>query len=136
MKNRIPKLFIFIILALTVPVAAAHSGFRDFLKDAMKSFGVEQELTESEIVDGLKQALEIGTSNAVMAVSQVNGYFNNPDIKIPLPENVQKAESILRNVGFGSKVDEFELSMNRAAERAAPRAKPIFWDAIKKNGIQ
>jgi hypothetical protein len=49
-----------------------------------------------------------------------------------LPENVQKAERILRKIGFGSKVDEFELSLNRAAERAVPGAKSIFWDAIKK----
>jgi len=93
---------------------------------------VEQGLTDSEIIDGLKEALEIGTSKAVTLVSKKNGYLNNPNIKIPLPENVQKAESILRNIGFGSKVDEFELSMNRAAERAAPRAKSIFWDSIKK----
>jgi hypothetical protein len=49
-----------------------------------------------------------------------------------LPENVQKAERILRKIGFGSQVDEFELSLNLAAERAVPRAKSIFWDAIKK----
>ena len=67
-----------------------------------------------------------------MLVSKPNGYLGNPDIRIPLPKNVQKAEGILRNIGFGSKVDEFERSMNRAAERAAPRAKSIFWDAIKK----
>jgi hypothetical protein len=44
---------------------------------------------------------------------------------------VQKTEKLLRAAGFGSKVDEFELSMNRAAERAAPEAKAIFWDGIK-----
>ena len=98
----------------------------------MKSLGLEQGLTESEIVEGLKQALEIGTGKAVMQVSKKNGYLKNPKIKIPLPKNVQKAENFLRNIGFGSKIDEFELSMNRAAERAAPKAKSIFWDAIKK----
>jgi hypothetical protein len=55
-----------------------------------------------------------------------------PEIKIPLPENVQKVEKLLRGAGYGSKVDAFELSMNRAAEQAAPQAKSIFWDAIKK----
>ena len=110
----------------------AYPGFRDFLKDTMESLGITQELSESEIVDGLKEALEIGTSKAVTLVSEKNGYLKNPKIKIPLPENVQKVESILRNIGFGSKVDKFELSMNRAAERAAPKAKSIFWNAIKK----
>jgi hypothetical protein len=119
-------------LILAIPVTQAHGGFEDFLKGAMKSLGLEQGLTESEIVDGLKQALEIGTGKAVMQVSKKNGFLKNPKIKIPLPKNVQKAENFLRNIGLGSKVDEFELSMNRAAERAAPKAKSIFWDAIKK----
>ncbi len=110
----------------------AYPGFQDFLKDTMESLGISQKLSESEIVDGLKQALEIGTKKAVRLVSKENGFMKNPKIKIPLPENVKKAESVLRNIGFGSKVDEFELSMNRAAERAAPKAKRIFWDAIKK----
>jgi hypothetical protein len=132
LKNRIQKFFVLICLMLAVPAAETHAGFQDFLKDAMKSLGLEQGLSETEIVDGLKEALEIGTSKAVTLVSKKNGYLKNPKIKIPLPENVQKVESILRNIGFGSKVDEFELSMNRAAERAAPRATSIFLDAIKK----
>lgn len=53
-------------------------------------------------------------------------------LKILLPPSVQKFENILRSVGFGSKVDEFELSMNRAAEKAAPEAKALFVDAIKQ----
>ena len=132
LKSRVQNFFILTCLMLVVHATEADAGFQDFLKGAMKSLGLEQELTESEIVDGLKQALEIGTSKAVMLVSKKNGYLKNPEIKIPLPDNVQKAESFLRNIGFGSKVDEFELSMNRAAERAAPKAKSIFWDAIKK----
>jgi hypothetical protein len=64
--------------------------------------------------------------------SRTNGYFKNPQIKIPLPENVKKVEGLLRATGFGSQVDNLELSMNRAAERAAPEAKAIFLDAIKQ----
>ncbi len=64
-------------------------------------------------------------------VSKKNGYLKNPRSKSRCREKVRKAESILRNIGFGSKVDEFELSMNRAAERAA-LGKSIFWDAIQK----
>ncbi len=129
------KLHLIWALVLTAPISAAYGGFQDFLKDAMKSIGVEQDLTEDEIVDGLRQALEIGTRNAVNLVSKKNGYLKNPEIKIPLPDNVQKVEGILRNFGFGRKVDEFELSMNRAAERASPKATSIFWDAIKKMTI-
>lgn len=135
MDRRTRKFIVSIFLMLVVTASPAYGGIQDFFKDAMKSLGIDQGLTEGEIVDGLKQALEIGTSKAVNLVSQKNGYLKNPEIKIPLPENVQKAESVLRNLGFGRKVDEFELSMNRAAERAAPRATSIFWDAIKKMTI-
>ena len=108
------------------------AGFQDWLKEAAGKLGGEKGLSDDEIVNGLKQALEIGTSNAVKTVSQTNGYFKNPRIRIPLPENVKKVEKLLRATGFGRRVDEFELSMNRAAERAAPEAKTIFWDAIKQ----
>jgi hypothetical protein len=135
MKSKFHKFIVCSCLILALQLSAAYAGFQDFFKDAMKSVGIEQGLTEGEIVDGLKQALEIGTSKAVNLVSQKNGYLKNPEIKIPLPENVQKAEGVLRNLGFGSKVDEFELSMNRAAERAAPKATSIFGDAIKKMTI-
>jgi len=91
-----------------------------------------EKLSDSKIVQGLKQALEIGTANAVKDVSKLDGYYKNPQIKIPLPQTVQKAEGVLRAVGYGPKVDELSLSMNRAAEQAAPKAKALFWDAVKE----
>jgi len=109
-----------------------YAGFQDFLKDAKKFLGQEEGLTENEIINGLKEALEIGISNAVGAVSKLDGYYKNPEIKIPLPNDVQKAEKYMRLAGFGNLVDDFELSMNRAAEQAAPEAKSIFWEAIKQ----
>lgn len=116
-----------------ISVQTAQAGFTDFLKDAQKAVGLGQSgLTNTEIIDGLKQALEIGTKNAVDIVSKADGYYKNPDIRIPLPSSVQKVERLLRAAGYGQKVDAFELSMNRAAERAAPEAKAIFWDAIKQ----
>jgi hypothetical protein len=108
----------------------ALSQWGDFLKDLRKSLG-GQALSEDEVVRGLKEALEVGTAKAVESVSKVNGYYENPQIRIPLPESVQKTEKLLRTAGFGPKVDEFELSMNRAAERAAPEAKALFWDGIR-----
>jgi len=132
LKVRITKIVLLAGLAIALQAGDANAGFQDFFKDALKSLGLEQELTETEIVSGLKEALEIGTNEAVRLVSNKDGYLKNPKIKIPLPKNVRRAENLLRNIGFGSKVDEFELSMNRAAERAAPKAKTIFWDAIKK----
>lgn len=132
MKLKIALACGFCIWLIAAAVSPSYCGFQDLFKGAMKALGVEQGLTEEEIVKGLKEALEVGTNNAVALVSRYNGYFKNPKIKIPLPENVQKVEKVLRSIGLGRQVDEFELSMNRAAERAAPKAKAIFWDAITK----
>jgi hypothetical protein len=104
----------------------------DVLKGLQKGIGGTSAASNTEIVNGLKEALQIGTENAVQTVSKLDGYYKNPKIRIPLPDSVQKTEKILRVAGYGSKVDEFELSMNRAAEKAAPQAKGLFMDAIKQ----
>jgi len=78
----------------------------------------------------LKEALQVGTENAVKLTGRPDGYFRNEAIKILLPEQLRNLEKGLRAVGFGAQVDELVLGMNRAAERAAPQAKQIFWDAI------
>jgi hypothetical protein len=120
----------FILLAFSLH--AGHAGFQDFLEGAKKFFSQEEGLTEKEIIKGLKQALNIGTSNAVGIVSKLNGYYKNPEIRSPLPDDVQKVKKYFKMAGFGGLVDDFELSMNRAAEQAAPEATGIFLDAIKK----
>lgn len=86
---------------------------------------------ESEIIEGLKEALSIGTKAAVQFVSQEDGYFGNEIIKILMPEDLRKVADTLKTIGFQKQVDEFVLSMNRAAEKAAPAALNIFVDAIK-----
>ena len=135
MKNRI-LLVLWSTLSIWIfSSALVSAGFQDILKGAQKVLGTSDSISDSEIVEGLKQALEIGTGKAVDLVSKQGGYYNNPAIKIPLPGSVQKVEKLLRGAGFGSKLDAFDLSMNNAAERAAPEAKSIFWDAIKKMKI-
>ncbi|MDJ0988073.1 MAG: DUF4197 domain-containing protein [Desulfobacterales bacterium] len=107
------------------------AGLRDMAKEAQKTLGGSASgLSSDEITAGLKEALQVGTEKAVGLVSQPDGFYKNPAIKIPLPESVEKADKWLRAAGYGEKIDAFELSMNRAAERAAPEAKSIFWDAI------
>lgn len=87
---------------------------------------------EATTASGLKEALSIGTGNAVTSVSRVDGYFANQFIKILLPENIQTIADVLGKLGYQKKVDAFILSMNRAAENAAPKAKRYFVDAIKQ----
>lgn len=117
---------------VTIQALPARAELKDFLKGIGETFLGGGELSEGKIVNGLKEALEIGTTNAVQFVSRVDGYYKNPKISIPLPDSVQKVEGVLTAVGYGPKVDAFKLSMNRAAERAAPEAKAIFIDAIKQ----
>jgi len=87
-------------------------------------------LSDSKIASGLKEALQVGATNAVKLTGKPDGYFANPAIKILLPKNLRPVETGLRAVGYGPKVDSFVLSMNRSAEAAAPAAKKIFLDAI------
>ena len=88
MKLRILIATISICILFIANYNEGHGGFQDFLKDAKKFFGQEEGLTENEIINGLKEALKIGTSNAVGTVSKFDGYYKNPDIKIPLPDDV------------------------------------------------
>jgi hypothetical protein len=125
-------LSVMICFAFSAAVAApASGGWGDFLKDVQKALSDEKSISEADIIKGLKEALHIGADKAIKGVSKINGYYKNPKIKIPLPEKVRKVEKLLRGAGYGAQVDSFELSMNRAAEKAAPKAKTMFWDAIK-----
>jgi len=94
------------------------------------------DLSNADAVNGLKQALTDGSAAAVKMLGQDNGYFGNAKVKIPLPPNMQKIESGLRIMGMKKQTDELVLSMNRAAEAAAPEAKQLLVDAVKKMSVQ
>lgn len=89
-------------------------------------------LSDSKIVAGLKEALQIGAGNAVNLTGRLDGFFKNAAIKILLPKQLETVGKGLRAVSQGKMVDEFVLSMNRAAEKAAPQARKFFVDAIKE----
>lgn len=99
------------------------------------AIGYEEELTTDQVVEGLKEALVKGVSTGTQKVGKVDGYFKNPQIKIPFPPDVQKVENTLRDVGLGSEVDRFVKTLNRGAEEAAKEAKPVFVSAIKQMTI-
>jgi hypothetical protein len=92
--------------------------------------------TESDAAKGIKEALVKGTDKSVDLVSVVDGYFGNPEIKIPFPEEAINVENTLRSAGMGKQVDQAILSINRAAEDAAKKATPIFEKAITSMSIQ
>lgn len=93
-------------------------------------------LGNSEIVNGLKEALTLGAKNAGAKLNVTNGFFGNNLIKILLPPEATKVESALRKVGMGKTVDDLILSLNRSAEDAAGKAAPIFLDAVSSMNIQ
>ncbi|MCG6880044.1 MAG: DUF4197 domain-containing protein [Deltaproteobacteria bacterium] len=120
------------LLFLFQGLEAAATDWGGLLDTVKKAAGQNESLSTGEIADGLKEALEIGTENAVKAVGKTGGYTDNSEIKIPLPGSIEKVRGMLTALGYGSQVDEFDRSMNRAAEIAAPKAKAIFWDSIKQ----
>ena len=91
--------------------------------------------SSDRIAAGLKQALTVGTSNAVAATGKPDGFLGNPQIRIPLPDKLRRLSSTARLLGMGSKLDELEVGMNRAAEQATPQAKQIFLNAVKRMSI-
>jgi hypothetical protein len=87
-------------------------------------------VTNDEIVKGLKEALSLGAQNASSKASALDGFNKNNLIRIPFPPEAKEMENKLRSIGMGKQVDEFTTQLNRAAERAAKEAAPIFINAI------
>ncbi len=121
-----------LILCLTLSGTVTAQNPLNKMLDAIKKQGSSQggETSGSNVTQGLKEALRVGTDKAVARTGRTDGYFGNALIKILLPKKFRSIEKGLRIAGQGPAVDEFILSMNRAAEKAAPRAKSIFVDAI------
>ena len=93
-------------------------------------------VSSADAASGLRQALTDGSGAAVAKLGAVNGYFGNPQVKIPLPPSLKRIESGLRLLGMSKQADELVLTMNRAAEAAAPEAKALLVDAVKKMTVQ
>lgn len=84
-----------------------------------------------EIASGLRQALDMGIDKQVSKLTSQDGFFKNELVKILLPEELQKVDKTLRDIGLGNLADEGLKVLNRAAEDAVGEATPIFIDAVK-----
>ena len=93
-------------------------------------------LTNEEVIKGLKEALTVGTNKSSQAASQLDGYLKNPRLFIPWPPEAQEMKTKLLKLGYKKKIDEFETSLNRAAEEAAKNSANIFVDAITNMSVQ
>src|SRR4051812_5318880 len=115
------KLFIAAALVITVIPQTQAQNWKDALKNVVNgatgnngngsSLG---SLSNTDIVAGLRQALEIGAQNASSRLNVVNGFFGNALIKVLMPPEAKKVENTLRSIGMGSTVDKAILAMNRA----------------------
>lgn len=93
-------------------------------------------LTNDEVIRGLKEALSVGTKNSTASTSKVDGFYKNSLIFIPFPPEAEKIRNTVVNLGMQKQVDQFVMTLNRAAEEASKEAAPVFLEAIKGMSIQ
>ncbi|MCC7331499.1 MAG: DUF4197 domain-containing protein [Flavobacteriales bacterium] len=92
-------------------------------------------LTNDEVISGLREALTVGTNNSTNLTSKLDGFYKNPEIFIPFPAEAIKVKNKVEELGMKKQVDEFVLTLNRAAEKASIEAAPIFINAVKEMTI-
>lgn len=125
--------FLWTICATLLLGSCKSTQFTKAVEDILNEVGANSgKVSESEVGQGLKQALEFGITKGSDVLSKKDGYLKNSAVKILLPPEVQKVESTIRSLGLGNLADEAITLLNRAAEDAASAAKPIFISAIKQ----
>jgi hypothetical protein len=140
MKNKLLLSSIF-VLGTTFLYSFDLGGLaKDIMNDVSKKSSTTSSSTNSNlsnitVTKGLKEALKVGVDYAVKNLGANNGYLNNSLVKIALPDNLQKAETIIRKVGGDKIADNLIKSMNTAATNAAPKTAEIFIDAITKMSL-
>lgn len=129
------KKIAFLIISILVSSYSYGQFSLKNLKKTVTTATSSATLSESDIAKGLKEALTVGAKNASSQLNAVDGFNKNMKVRIPFPEDAQRVATKLREMGFGKKVDEFEQTLNRAAEQAAREAAPIFVNAITSMSI-
>jgi len=135
------KIFV-LFVALILSVLTCHETFAGFwdqvqgasqklLQNHTKTVASAPQLSQQDLVTGLKDALQVGSDTVVATLGQKDAFFKNKDIHIPLPENFKIVRNALARIGMSGMLDDLELRLNRAAETAVPKAKPIFVRTIK-----
>ncbi|MDX5477258.1 DUF4197 domain-containing protein [Fontibacter flavus] len=127
---RYPVLFFVFVLSVLTACSSAD------INKILQAAGGQGPLTQTEVSQGLKEALIQGISKGADQASATDGFFKNELIKILLPEDARRVENTLRQMGLGAEVDRALLTINRGAEKAAMEAKPIFISAIRQLTIQ
>lgn len=129
------KITLLLIAICTLALSSCDVQSQSKLGNILKQIPTSANPSTLEIGQGIKQALEIGTSKGADQLSAKDGFLGNLAVKILFPPEAQKVEKTLRSIGMGSLADNVITSLNRAAEDAAKEAKPIFIAAIKQMTI-
>ena len=93
------------------------------------------QLSGRDATAGLKAALNSGAAAAVESLGRTDGFWANPKVRIPLPDQLQRLRSALRLIGKAEEVEALELAVNRAAEQAVPQAKTLLTNAVKSMNV-
>ena len=113
--------------------SSLRAGWFDKAKEFLEDSGITSSasgLTDTEIASGLKEALRVGSDLVVSQLGTTDGFNADPNIHIPLPNNLQKVQATLEKIGKHGMLDDLETRLNRAAEIATPKAKELFFNAI------
>lgn len=102
------------------------------LDEMTRSTGPSGEPSRERVAEGLREALLVASRRASEQVSREGGYFDNHEIRIPLPPMMQDAADQLRRFGLSGQVDQLQRTMNRAAEAAAEEVVPVFAGSIRQ----
>ncbi|MBN2184654.1 MAG: DUF4197 domain-containing protein [Candidatus Krumholzibacteriota bacterium] len=124
------RICLILILALSICTVGCKALQEDLSEILNTGPGEGGALDEPTVIAGIKEALKVGTGEAVFSTSSVDGFLGNQLIRILIPEQLESMAETLRKIGLGSEVDKLEIGMNRAAELAAGEARGIFWNAI------
>ncbi|MCB0791838.1 MAG: DUF4197 domain-containing protein [Flavobacteriales bacterium] len=130
---------LFAISALLLSSCSSSQDLQGILNTAgqvLNSGASGNGLSNDDVVAGLKQALEVGTRRAVDQGGAEDGFWNNAAIRIPFPPEAIKVKNTLTDLGIKKPVEDFEHTLNNAAETAVLEAVPIFVDAITGMSIQ
>jgi hypothetical protein len=131
MKNPVLIILCFVTLSLCSCDPKALENIMNGLPQAST-----QPLSNEEVISGLKEALKVGAQNAVSTTSRTNGFLNDPVIRIPFPAEAAKVKTAAISLGMQAQVQQFEATLNHAAEKAAAEAIPVFVNAITSMSIQ
>jgi len=129
------KLLAFLFIGI-LSFGCSEESLRRTMKTVSENInGESSDLTSAEVTEGLKEALIVGTNEAVGLAGKENGFLDTPRLFIPFPEEAEKVKRTAIKLGLDSEVQRFEANLNHAAEKAVSHAAPIFIDAISSMSI-